>query len=120
MNRIIKPCPFCGSNALVRMHDGCAIVECSEKCEIRTKSVIETDQHYRFTLENIEKAFDNAIEDWNTRHIGTEKKEIINDVVEIVCEHGQADKRFKIGETIKYSPTEIEKILCEEWGVKFE
>lgn len=32
----------------------------------------------------------------------------------IIIDHGQKDKNIKLGETIKYSPTEIEPILFHE------
>lgn len=39
-----------------------------------------------------------------------------DEVLGIVCKHGQSDKQFNLGETIKYSPSEIYKIL----GGKYE
>lgn len=39
-----------------------------------------------------------------------------DEVFEIVCKHGQSDKQFNLGETIKYSPSEIYRIL----GGKYE
>lgn len=39
-----------------------------------------------------------------------------DEVLSIVCKHGQSDKQFNLGETIKYSPSEIYKIL----GGKYE
>lgn len=120
MNRIIKPCPFCGSKAVTWIEDGYVFVACNGKCGIKKTAEIKTDIWYRITPKGVEAALDKVIDDWNKRDINTEKKEIVNEVVSIITEHGQADKRFKIGETIKYSPSEVEKILCEEWGVKFE
>lgn len=36
------------------------------------------------------------------------------EVMSIVCLHGQNDKQFSLGETIKYTPSEICKILMED------
>ena len=35
-----------------------------------------------------------------------------NEVHKIMVIHGQNDRQFKIGETIRYSPSEVEKILA--------
>lgn len=37
-----------------------------------------------------------------------------DEVHDIVCKHGQNDRQFNLGETIKYSPSEICKILMED------
>ena len=45
----------------------------------------------------------------------------IDEIYDILLEHGQHDHNFKLGETIKYSPLEIKEILSNEWihlGVK--
>ena len=34
-----------------------------------------------------------------------------DEVFTVLVTHGQGDKRFKLGETIKYSPSEVEEIL---------
>lgn len=44
-------------------------------------------------------------------HISTEQA--IDEIVGEICEHGQHDSRFKLGETIKYTPSDIGKILKE-------
>lgn len=45
------------------------------------------------------------------QHISTEQA--ISKIVGEICEHGQHDKQFKLGDIIKYSPDEFEKILKE-------
>ena len=37
----------------------------------------------------------------------------IDKIVSLIVEHGQNDKQFKLGETIKYSPSAVGKILKE-------
>ena len=37
-----------------------------------------------------------------------------SEVVGILVVHGQNDKQFKLGETIKYSPSDVERILKGE------
>lgn len=39
----------------------------------------------------------------------------IDEIYDILLEHGQHDHNFKLGETIKYSPLEVKEILVEEW-----
>lgn len=41
--------------------------------------------------------------------------EDIEEIRNLLIEHGQHDMRFSFGETIKYSPTEVEDILRKEW-----
>lgn len=48
-------------------------------------------------------------------------QEEIDEIYDILLEHGQHDHNFKLGETIKYSPSEVKEILTDEWlhlGVK--
>lgn len=40
----------------------------------------------------------------------------IDKIVSLIVEHGQNDKQFKLGETIKYSPSAVGKILKEAVG----
>ena len=45
----------------------------------------------------------------------------IDEIYDILLEHGQHDHNFKHGDIIKYSPCEVKEILIEEWvhlGVK--
>lgn len=44
-------------------------------------------------------------------HISTEQA--IDKIVGEICEHGQHDRQFKLGETIKYTPSDVGKILKE-------
>ena len=39
-----------------------------------------------------------------------------DEVFTVLIEHGQSDKRFNIGEIIKYTPKEVEDILKERVG----
>lgn len=43
-------------------------------------------------------------------------QEEIDEIYNILLEYGQHDHVFKLGETIKYSPSEVREILIEEWG----
>ena len=45
------------------------------------------------------------------KHISTEQA--ISKIIGEICEHGQHDKQFRLGDIIKYSPDEIGKILKE-------
>lgn len=48
-------------------------------------------------------------------------REDIDEIYDILLEHGQHDHNFKLGETIKYSPSEVKDILLNEWihlGIK--
>lgn len=38
----------------------------------------------------------------------------IDEIVDILVKHGQSDPQFHLGETIKYSPSEVKHILLEE------
>ena len=40
-------------------------------------------------------------------------EQAISKIIGEICEHGQHDKQFRLGDIIKYSPGEIEKILKE-------
>ena len=53
------------------------------------------------------------IHDKNVKNV----QEEIDEIYDILLEHGQHDHNFKLGETIKYSPSEVREILIEEWGV---
>lgn len=54
-----------------------------------------------------------AIEKIETeQHITTEQA--IDKIVGEICEHGQHDRQFKLGETIMYSPSDVGKILKEK------
>ena len=44
-------------------------------------------------------------------HIST--AQAIDKIIGEICEHGQHDKQFRLGDIIKYSPGEIENILKE-------
>lgn len=44
--------------------------------------------------------------------------EILNESIDYLIDYGQHDKQFKLGETIKYSPTETRDILREYWEIK--
>lgn len=43
---------------------------------------------------------------------------IIDTIVNYLVEYGQSDPRFRLGETIKYSPTEIGRILKNKFAVE--
>jgi len=54
----------------------------------------------------------NELEKTETEHhISTEQA--IDKIVGEICEHGQHDRQFKFVETIKYTPTDVGKILKE-------
>ena len=38
----------------------------------------------------------------------------VDEIVDILVEHGQHDLKFSLGDTIKYSPSEIKHILLKE------
>ena len=53
--------------------------------------------------------------------LAKDAREEIDEIYDILLEHGQHDRNFKLGETIKYSPCEVKEILTNEWlhlGVK--
>lgn len=42
----------------------------------------------------------------------------INEIVDYLVDYGQHDHQFKLGETIKYSPSEVRHILLDYYGIE--
>ena len=81
---------------------------CTYSLLLETDDVIE----YKQVLEVLRKFVEHK-----ENLIVKTKEETIAEICYVIVNHGQNDKRFKLGETIKYSPSEIEKILKEDWDV---
>lgn len=47
-----------------------------------------------------------------------EVSEILKESIDYLIDYGQHDKQFKLGETIKYSPSEVNRILKEYWEIE--
>ena len=63
------------------------------------------------TVSGLSKVYEQLGKDDTVQHIDT--VHAIDKIVGLIVEHGQNDKQFKLGETIRYRPSEIEKILKE-------
>lgn len=102
----LKPCPFCGNKQPVMMtrrgQDGWRDYF-YVLCDYNDGGCGASGQWNHYA--------DLAAEAWNTR----EKQFSPDDVMMKMVVHGQADRRFKLGETIRYSPSDVRKILegCE-------
>ena len=127
--RKINPCPFCGTapSTYFRSYGTVAgypslrlFVEC-ETCKIcmTADAPCHMDQeeldYGKTPFESVEAAMDNLINRWNTRSNGT--LFTADDVVAIMRVAGQTDcNKFKIGEKILYSPTEVGELLINHQG----
>lgn len=70
MSKELKPCPFCGGEAIIKAANksyGFTIwCQCS-KCNARTEGYCPNTNKENDTMENIEKCKERAIEAWNRR-----------------------------------------------------
>lgn len=60
----------------------------------------------------------NELADWLLEQKQREAEQVANRVGRILVDAGQADRKFKWGETIRYSPTEVVEIIRKEWNRK--
>lgn len=127
----INPCPFCGAapSTYFRSYGTIAgypslrlFVEC-ETCKIcmTADAPCRTDKeeldYGKTPFSYVEAAMDDLINRWNTRSSGT--LFTADDVVAILRVAGQTDfNKFKTGEKILYSPTEVGEILMNCQGGK--
>lgn len=126
MERELKPCPFCGHAPItyIGLFEGCArgypvisaIIKC-ERCEFAISRSVEYDQASgRTGFESIDRDMDRIAAQWNERAIFG-KQFTADEVAYILVITGQNDtKKFKLGEKIQYSPSEVEKILSNWKG----
>lgn len=63
------------------------------------------------TVTGLSKVYEQLGKDDTVQHIDAEHA--IGKIVGLIIEHAHSDPQFKLGETIKYSPDEIGKILKE-------
>jgi Lar family restriction alleviation protein len=70
MNEKLKPCPFCGGEAKVKVTKKDYIgftIWCACKCGARTEGFCPDTNKEDDTMENIEECKKRAIETWNRR-----------------------------------------------------
>lgn len=101
----LKPCPFCGSKnvKIYSWSDGGVCVKCLDcYCQTQSRSDSCISDAKR------ESAVEHCIQDWNkrTNYYTPEEVRIAMTLA------GQGSKKFAWGETIRFSPTEVEKILA--------
>ena len=69
----LKPCPFCGSKAVIKANKKiCVWCQCT-KCNAITDGYFPNINDENTVLENIEKAKKMAISNWNIRARGENK-----------------------------------------------
>ena len=98
----LKPCPFCGNDKPVMMtrrgqvgwRDYFYVL-----CDYNDGGCGASGQWNHYA--------DIATESWNKRA----KQFTPDDVMTALVIYGQTDKQFRIGETIRYSPSEVQHIL---------
>lgn len=120
MIRELKPCPFCGSAPVTYIgFEGRAMsypvisanIKC-EKCRFTLSFQMDYDMVTGMTsFKSVDRGVDHLITQWNERAI-MGKQFTADKVAEILAITGQNDtKKFKWGDIIQYSPSEVEKIL---------
>jgi Lar family restriction alleviation protein len=69
MNNELKPCPFCGGEAIIKATvKSCGFtIWCACKCGAQTEGFCPDTNKEDDTMENIEKCKKRAIEAWNRR-----------------------------------------------------
>lgn len=86
-------------------------LECHE-CPFQKRFKADTEDLFynrRCTIEN--RTIEYPRPSWCPLEECESKVQMIYKIGGIITVHGQSDHKFKLGETILYSPTEIEKIL---------
>lgn len=121
----LKPCPFCGSVPVTYFHFSgtlmgypvlSAHIKC-EKCGIVMPCPICYDTQMGMTsFKSMENGMEYLVGKWNERAI-LGKQFTADEVATILAITGQNDtKKFKLGEIIQYSPSEVKKILSNWKG----
>lgn len=70
MSERLKPCPFCGGEAIIKAtvkSYGFTIWCACEKCNARTEGFCPDTNRENDTMENIEERKKRAIKEWNRR-----------------------------------------------------
>lgn len=120
MIRELKPCPFCGEAPVTFIQFegramGYPVISANIKCE-KCKFVLSFQMTYDMvtgmtSFESVDRGMDHVTAQWNERAI-LGKQFTAGEVAEILVITGQNDtKKFKCGDIIEYSPSEVEKIL---------
>lgn len=117
-------CPFCGSVPVTYFETVGTIkgypavrafIKC-EECEIALSSMAKWDTPTGITsFESMNHCMESVIAKWNARSCG--KYFTPDEVCTAMVMAGQSDtKKFKVGEKILYSPSEVREILMNKKG----
>lgn len=120
MERKLKPCPFCGSAPVTYIgfegrSMGYSVVSANISCE-KCKFVMSFKMSYdtvtgMTNFESVDRGMNRLAAQWNERAI-MGKQFTADEVAEILAIAGQNDtKKFKWGNIIEYSPSEVKNIL---------
>lgn len=120
MERKLKPCPFCGSAPVTYIgFEGrsmsypvvSANISC-EKCKFVLSFQMTHDMVTGMTsFESMDRGMNHLAAQWNERAI-LGRQFTAEEVATILAITGQNDtKKFKLGDIIQYSPSEVKKIL---------
>lgn len=120
----LKSCPFCGLEPVtyfetagtIKGHPAVrAFIKC-EKCEFALYSTADWDTPTGITsFESMNRCMESVIEKWNAR--SGEKYFTPDEVCTAMLMAGHNDtKKFKVGDRILYSPSEVREILMNKKG----
>ena len=126
---MLRKCPLCGRE--VKFEDGYIVCDCGLKYDVaiagnKIDAAMQWNQRVKLDSSLEEQLYDwldNIIVNNNNEdgaYASVIKRFLMtrftpSEVCDIMVENGQADtKRFKVGETIKYSPAEVKELLEKE------
>lgn len=125
MERELKHCPFCGSAPVTYIgfegrSMGYPVVSANIKCE-KCRFTLTFQMTYDMVtgmtnFESMDRGMRRLEAQWNERAI-LEKHFTAGEVATILAITGQDDtKKFKLGDIIRYSPSEVKEILSNWKG----